>query len=380
MKSHSAAIKKALRKRPTVGRPNTFLSSGSTLLNLACTGDPDGCFACGHYYLFVGDSDSGKTFLTLTAFAEATIDKRFKKYRLIYDAPEGGALMDLERFFGHRVAERLEPPGRSDSGEAIHSETIEDFYFNVDDALRDGRPFVYVLDSQDSLTSREERLHFAKTKKSVRSGKSDREIKGSYGDAKAKVHSRCLRRLIGPLEQSGSILIIINQTRDSFDIFSPSTYSGGRALKFYATLQLWSSQAGKIMKPVLKKQRQLGIRAKVRVKKNRVTGRDRTVTIPIYHSVGIDEIGSMIEYLVSERYWKLAKGGEEGGADGIKPTAKIVVTDLGPVFQATVEDLVAKIEKENLVEDLREIVTQVWTTVEQQCTIVRRNKYADPPN
>ena len=51
--------------------PATGLSSGSVLINLACSGDPDYAYRTGGYYFYVGDSASGKTLLTWYALAEA---------------------------------------------------------------------------------------------------------------------------------------------------------------------------------------------------------------------------------------------------------------------------------------------------------------------
>ena len=56
-------IKKALKRKKKKKRTNRdFVSTGSTLLNLASTGKIDNGFAKGKYYYIVGDSASGKTF------------------------------------------------------------------------------------------------------------------------------------------------------------------------------------------------------------------------------------------------------------------------------------------------------------------------------
>ena len=359
MAKRSDQIKQQLRRSTgVVPRWDFGLSSGSTLLNLACTADPDVAFWPGTYTLFVGDSDSGKTFIGLTCFAEAAINPAFKDYRLIYDAPEGGALMDFERFFGKAAADRIEPPSVVD-GVPHNSRTAQEFYRHLDDLFKAGKPFVMVLDSQDCLSSDEEIKKFEKSKAPK---KKDQEQAGSYGDSKAKVHSANLRRVLGPIQDTGSILIIINQTRDSFDMFNPSTYSGGRALKFYATLQLWSKQAGKINRNVRGKERELGINAKIQVKKNRVTGRDRTVQVPIFHSLGISEVDSLVDYLVSEKVWKMD--------DGI-----VSVIGLGPEFDMRKEKLVQKIEAEDQVGDVRDLVVETWNEIEKSCEVERRSRY-----
>jgi len=353
-------IKKAIRKKARVWVPKKFLSTGSTTLNLACSGRIDGGFAVGTYNLFVGDSDSGKTFLGLTCLAEATIDPYFDEYDLIYDAPEGGALMDLERFFGRRLVERIRPPAMNGK-EQVHSRTVEEFYYHLDDAKKRGKPFVYVLDSQDCLSSKAEIDKFVKTKRTARKQDADKAA-GSYGDNKAKVHSANLRRVCGDLQSLHSILVILNQTRDSFSMFEHGTFSGGRALKFYAKVQLWSSVAGKLERTVRGKKRQLGIYSKVKVKKNHITGKERVVIVPIYHSCGIDDVGGMIDYLVDEKVWP--------ERDGV-----IKVTGMGPEFSMKREKLIQKILDEDLWQDLREIVGEAWREIEKQCEVKRARRY-----
>ena len=360
-----ALMRKETPKDPSID-PADLLSTGSALLNLACSGRVDGGFLKGHYYLFVGDSDSGKTFITMTCLAEASINKAFDKYRLIYDGSEYGALMNIEKFFGPRVASRLEPP-RTKKRIPVYSQTVEDFYYNLHDATVDDRPFIYVLDSQDSLTSKRESDKFDLRKRKAR-GKataSDRKkSEGDYADGKAKAHSSMIRKFLGPLKDKGSILIVINQSRDSFDPFNSKVYSGGRALKFYATLQMWSSKSKTIEKTYRGKSRQLGIRCKVQVLKNRLIGKDRTVTIPIYHSFGIDDVGSCIDYLVSEKVWKKDSNGS------------IEVTGLGPKQKMKPGKLRSWIIDEELGDDLRVLVAKIWTDVEAACEMCGEGRYS----
>jgi RecA/RadA recombinase len=309
----------------------------------------------------VGDSSSGKTFLALTCLAEATINSQFDDYRLIYDNTEGGALMDIKRFFGHRVYERLEAPSKGEDGSPSCSRTVQEFYYHVDDAIKAGIPFIYVLDSQDCLSSDEELEKFQDQKRAFRKGK---EATGSYGDSKAKVHSANLRKLMAPLAEMNSLVIITNQTRDSFDMFESTTYSGGRALTFYVALQLWSSVAGRLKRTVRGRERELGVVSKVRIKKNRVAGRDRTVLIPIYHSHGIDNVGGCVDYLIAEGIWKKVKGAD-----------KVLVSGLGPEWEANYEGVIRKIEEDGMEQDLVELVEDTWNEIEDACKVSRRFRY-----
>lgn len=339
-----------------------LLSSGSTLLNLACSGSPHGAFPKGSQILLVGDSSSGKTFLSLTCFAEAIQSKEFKDYRFIYDGVEGGAIMDWKKFFGKEVADRVEPPYRCPEYENdFCSSSVEDFYFHLDDAVKAGKPFIYVLDSMDALATDEETDKFQEVKKAKAKGK---ETTGSYGTSKAKLNSSGIRQVLAGLRDTGSILLVITQTRANIGfgaMYNPKTRGGGHALTFYSQLELWSSVDETVKKTVKGKPRQLGIISKIKVKKNRLTGKLREVEIPILWSYGIDDNRSMVRYLIEEGHWKEEKG---------------IIDAKEFKFKGSEDKLVAKLEQEGLVKELKALVGDVWNEVEKACEQEREPRYA----
>jgi len=346
-------IKRMMKPAEKREESKLLLSSGSSMLNLACSGDVRGAFRAGYYCFIIGDSQSGKTWIAVNTLAEAANDPRFQKYRLIYDPTEHGALMNLRKFFGSKLVERIEvmdPP----------SDTAEEFYYNLDDALNGDRPCIYVLDSQDGLSDNAEQTKFEEVKAASRKGK---QTTGSYNVSKPKVHSANIRQFIRPLRSTGSILMVLNQTRDSFDPFKPKSYSGGRALWFYATMQMTSSVKKHIMKDIHGKKRELGVIVKAVVKKSRETGRVRTVDVPILHSYGIDDVGSCVDYMVDENAWTKNK------------TGFIEAVGLGPIVKKRRDDLIRKIEEDDLVDDLRLLVQQTWNEVEQACEVSRKKRY-----
>lgn len=350
-----SSITKAMSHKMQNKKP-LMLSTGSTLLNLACSGKVFGGFRAGHYYFLLGDSDSGKTFLAMTCLAEAASNPKFDDYRFIFDDAEDGALMDKARFFGKKVVKRLEPPAGS-KDDPIYSSSAEDFYYNLDDARKVGKPFIYILDSMDALTSSQEGKKFNEQKLAHRK---NRKVPGSYGDGKAKMNSSLLRRFVSFLRDTGSILIVISQTRDTMDPFNPKTWSGGHALKFYATLQIWSEQRKAIRKDVGEKKIQQGVLVKVRTKKNRIMGRDRTVEMPIYHSYGIDDLESCIDYLLEWGHWK-------------KNAGKINAKELELV--GSKEDLIQQIEEIGMENALRRLVGKVWNGIEKSVEVQRKPRY-----
>ncbi len=337
------------------------MGSGSTLLNLACSGTWEGAFQTGKYSFLVGDSSSGKTFLALTCFAEATYDKRFDDYRLIYDDVEAGAGMDFQYFFGSRVANRVEPPAIDEDNCSLYSQTVEDFYYNLDDALDHEKPCIYVLDSMDALSSTYEGERFDMRKKADRG---DKKAPGDYGDGKAKINSSHLRAVMPKLRDTGSILIIINQTRDNVGggIFEAKNIrSGGRSLTFYATLELWSSVGKKIDRTYNGKPRQIGVYSKIKIKKNRQTGRERTIEIPIYYDYGIDDITGCIEFLLTEKVWTKSSNMLD---------TKGFVKD-----KMSLKKLIKLIEAEGREDDLRKLTADAYFGVEEALRLGRKQRY-----
>jgi len=350
-------VKKVADKKPKKEskekiKTTDILSSGSTLLNLACTNNPFGAFTKGKYYFLVGDSASGKTFLSMTCFAEALRHPEFKNYRLIYDNVEDGMNIDLEGLFNKEVADKVELPGDEPSF------SIEDFYYHLDDALKKKKPFIYVLDSMDSLSSVAEVEKFEEHKEAHRKGT---KTAGSYGDGKAKKNSEGLRKILKGLRDTGSILIIISQTRDNLGFgFEKKTRSGGKALRFYATVEIWSSLAGAIKKNIKGKKRQIGIHAELKIKKNRLTGELHSANMDIYPTYGIDDIGSIVDYLVDEKYW--TKSGQKINASDFE-------------IEMTRDKLIQYLEEKGQYKKLQIIAGRCWKEIRQAFDLGRKGRY-----
>lgn len=338
------------------------LSSGSTLLNLACSSDPNWAYPKGSFIYFVGDSSSGKTFHSFTCLAEAVKNPEFKDYKIIFDNAENGALMNISQFFGKELEKRLLPPS-GNWDDPRNSSTVEEFYYNVDDAFDTGKPIIYLLDSMDSLTTEDEEEQFDKEKKASRAGK---DTTGSFGTAKAKKNSSNIRVVTNKLRETGSILLMISQTRQNIGFgsqFRPKTRSGGTSLKFYSHLELWTSvrEVIKTSSKIRGKEWEQGVQSRIKVEKNRLTGRLSTIDIPIYWSTGIDETGSMVNWLVEMNHWK-----EKAG----KIHAKEILS-----AEMEVEDLIRYIEETSLLGDLRDLVCKIWNEIQEECSVKRVSRY-----
>lgn len=326
--------------------PDWLIPTGSTLLNCACSDYHVGGYGIGKLVNLIGDSSSGKTLLALTSFAELCLFKKWDDYRLIYDDVEAALEFNVNYLFGSDIGSRIETN--------IVSDTVQDFYANILKALKDGRPFVYILDSLDALSSREEQeraLKLAGLKKQ------QGQERGSYKTEKAKLLSEILRVSAREIKNKEALVLIISQTRDNLGFgFTSKTRSGGKALKFYCTHEMWLS----IKEPYKKKNREIGIHSNAKISKNKLTGKRRDVDIPIYYDYGVDDLSANIDFLVDEGVWNKEK--QTISADHIDASG-------------TKDTIIKTIERGFLEGVVQELVGDTWRKIEEELRLDRKRRY-----
>lgn len=351
------------RKRFELSERNG-LSIGATLLNLACTDTHAWGLIAGGYYFLWGDSSSGKTWITMTCFAESAKNDNFANHELHFINAEGGAMMDIEHYFGQKAA------GRTQWHDDV--ETIQDFYRFMDDLLVKGKKkAIIVLDSENALDNAAAKKKFQKQRKEAEEAAEDgtTKEKGSYGDGKAKYHSENIRWVLSALRRTGSILWVIGQSRDnvqSFGFADKKTKSGGKSLDFYANIVMQSQKGKPIYKMVRDKKMEVGSNCIITVRKNRVTGkvgRERSAIIPIYLGYGIDDIGSVVDYLISEQVLKLKRVDE-------KKRNVYSVPEIG--LAGTRGAIIKFIEDNDAHEIFQDMAAKVWKEIEDECLMVNR--------
>lgn len=225
-----------------------------------------------------GPESSGKTTLALSVVAQA----QRKGWECAFIDAEHAMDPQYAKKLGVDVSRLLiSQPGSGEEALQI-----------VDALVRGGKVGVVVIDSVAALTPRA-------------------EIEGEIGEIKvgalARLMSQSMRMLTGSVAKSKTIVIFINQIRMTMMTFggaNPETTSGGKALKFYASVRLDIRRIATIKKG----EDPVGSRVRIKVVKNKVAAPFKVTELDVLYNEGISREGELLA--LGEKFGIVTKSGQ----------------------------------------------------------------------
>jgi len=265
-----------------------WISTGSSMLDLAIANRPNGGIPVGRITEITGLEGSGKSLVA----AHLLANTQKKGGLAVYIDTENAINQEFLEALGVDTKKLLYVP----------LEAVEDIFDAMDSIIESirksdkNRLVTIVVDSVAAATTKVELS-------------ADYDQAG-YATQKAIIISKAMRKITNLIGRERILVVFTNQLRVRMGVSfgDPYTTSGGKALGFHASCRLRMKQMGKLNSKVGGVDQAVGIKTRVQVIKNRMGPPLRAVDFDIYFDRGIDRYGS---WLNTMKTYKLVK---QGGA------------------------------------------------------------------
>ena len=260
-----------------------FISTGSSMLDLAISNKPNGGIAVGRITEINGLESSGKSLLGAHILAET----QKKGGVAVYIDTETSVSQEFLEVIGVDFSKML----------YLHLETVEDIFEAIDEIVTKVRE----SDKDRLVTILVDSLEAASTKVEM---ESDFE-KDGWATAKAIVISKAMRKITQMIGRQKIALVFTNQLRQKLGVMfgDPWTTSGGKALPFHASTRIRLKNMGQIKDTG---KNVLGMKCRAQIVKNRLGPPLRHADYDMYFDRGIDNYGAWLTVLKEH---KLVKSG-----------------------------------------------------------------------
>ena len=264
-----------------------WVSTGSSLLDLAISNRPNGGIPVGRITELTGLEASGKSLIG----AHLLANTQKQGGLAVYIDTENAMNEEFARAIGIDISKML----------YIQLEAIEDIFDVIENIILkiresdNNRLVTIVVDSVAAATTKVEQ-------------EADFE-KDGWATSKAIIISKAMRKVTQLIGRQRICLVFTNQLRVRLGVSfgDPYTTSGGKALGFHASCRLRLKAAGQIKAKIDGKEQVVGIKTKAQVVKNRMGPPLRTAEFQIYFDRGIDDYGSWLQ--VMKDYNLVKQGG-----------------------------------------------------------------------
>jgi recombination protein RecA len=264
-----------------------WISTGSSILDLAISNRPNGGLPVGRITEITGMEASGKSLLA----AHLLANTQKKGGLAVYIDTENAMNEEFLTAIGMDISKML----------YIQLETVEDIFEVIENIILKvkesdkNRLVTIAVDSVAAATTKVEQAQ-------------DYDKEG-WATSKAIVLSKGMRKITQLIGRERVALIFTNQLRQKLGVMfgDPWTTSGGKAIQFHASCRLRLKAAGQIKAKVQGKEQTIGIKTKAIVVKNRMGPPLRTAEFNIFFESGVDDTGSWLQ--VMKDYKLLQQGG-----------------------------------------------------------------------